>query len=112
PVSNPVDLWPAMERHATGNIDVMAQALTAVLADPQVDAVLLHAFVGNFRILFDIEDLAQQTNAAGKPAFIWLLGKREEAFRCYTAARDLGVPVFSEIGRAAECMAAVFKGRN
>jgi len=112
PVSNPVDLWPAMERNVGGNVDVMGQALTAVLADPQVDAVLLHAFVGSFRILFDIKDLAQQTNAAGKPAFIWLLGKREEVFRCYTEARDLGVPVFSEIGRAVECMAAVFTGKG
>ncbi|HEY5496997.1 MAG TPA: CoA-binding protein [Syntrophales bacterium] len=112
PVSNPVDLWPAMERHAGGEVDVIGQALRAVLADSQVDAVLLHAFVGNFRIRFDIKDLAQQINAAGKPAFIWLLGKREEAFQFYNEARTLGIPVFSEIGRAIECMAAVFKGRE
>jgi acetyltransferase len=112
PVSNPVDLWPALERHAGGKVDVISQALTAVLADSRVDAILLHAFVGNFRILFDINDLAQQINAAHKPAFIWLLGKREEAFNFYNEARTLGIPVFSEIGRAIECMAAVFKKRE
>jgi len=109
PVSNPVDLWPAMERNVGGEVNVFGQALMAVLADPRVDAVLIHAFVGSFRILFDIKDLAKQTNAAGKPAFVWLLGKREEAFRCFNEGRDLGVPVFSELGRAIECMAAVFK---
>jgi len=112
PVSNPVDLWPAMERLAGGDVDVFAQALKAVFADSQVDAVLLHAFVGNFRIRFDIKDLAQQVKDAGKPAFIWLLGRRDDAFQICNEARDLGVPVFPELGRAIECMAAVFKGRK
>ena len=112
PVSNPVDLWPALERHAGGKVDVIGQALRVVLADSQVDAVFLHAFVGNFRILFDINNLAQQITTAGKPAFIWLLGKREEAFQFYNEARGLGIPVFSEIDRAIECMAAVFKKRE
>jgi acetyltransferase len=111
PVSNPVDLWPAMERHVGGDVDIIGQALKAVFADDQVDTVLIHAFAGSFRILFDMKDLAQQVKGAGKPAFIWLLGKREEAFQCYNEARELGVPVFSEIGRAVECMAAVFRGR-
>lgn len=45
PVSNPVDLWPAMEKHLASGRDMCSEALEAVLADPAVDAVLLHVFV-------------------------------------------------------------------
>ena len=108
PVSNPVDLWPAMERHAGDEVDVISEALAAAFADPQVDAVFIHAFVGNFRIRLDLEDVARQVKAAGKPVFIWLLGRRDDAFQFQVRARELGIPVFPELGRAVECMAAVF----
>jgi acyl-CoA synthetase (NDP forming) len=50
PVANPVDLWPAMEKHAATDVNIYSEALRAVLDDPGVNAVLLHIFVGNFRI--------------------------------------------------------------
>ncbi len=111
PVNNPVDLWPAMERHAGGDVAVISAALAAAFADPQVDAVFIHAFVGNFRIRLDLEDVARQTKAAGKPVFIWLLGRRDDAFQFQVRARELGIPVFPELGRAVECMAAVFRSK-
>jgi len=112
PVSNPVDLWPAIEKHGGTNIDVYSMALKAVLDDPNVDAVFIHTFAGNFRIGLNIADLAEQTRAAGKPAFVWLLGRHEEAFRFKEAALSLGIPVFQEISRAVECLAAVFHQKN
>ncbi len=111
PVSNPVDLWPAMERHAEDEVDVINEALAAAFADPQVDAVFIHAFVGNFRIRLDLEDVSRQVKATGKPVFIWLLGRRDDAFQFQVRARELGIPVFPELGRAVECMAAVFGSR-
>jgi acyl-CoA synthetase (NDP forming) len=107
PVANPVDLWPAMEKHAASDVNIYSEALRSVLADTGVDAVLMHIFVGNFRIKVNIEDIAAQSRAAGKPVFIWLLGRREEAFQTQTAAREQGIPMFQELHRAVECLAAV-----
>lgn len=107
PVANPVDLWPAMEKHAAGDLNVYSEALRAALADPGVDAVLLHIFVGNFRIKVNLEDIAAQSRAAGKPVFVWMLGRREQSFQIQVAARQQGIPVFQELHRAVECLAAV-----
>ena len=113
PVSNPVDLWPAMEKNAATEVDLYSETMKAVLADPAVDAVLLHVFVGNFRIRINLPDLAEQSRAAGKPIFIWLLGRRDEAYQFQLAARKEGVPVFQELYRAVECLRTVMnqKGR-
>lgn len=65
PVSNPVDLWPAMERHAGSRVDVYGTALKAVLRDPSVDSVFVHTYAGNIRIKLDIADLAEQSKNCG-----------------------------------------------
>lgn len=108
PVSNPVDLWPSIEKYSGGDIDVYSMALSAVLADPNVDAVFLHTFAGNFRIGLNMEDLAKQSRKAGKPVFVWLMGSHEEAFRFREEALSHDILVFHEISRAVECLAAVF----
>lgn len=112
PVNNPVDLWPSIEKHVGTNIDVFSDALAAVLADPNVDAVFVHTYAGNIRIGLDLADLANQARKIGKPVFIWLLGRRDEAFRFTEEALSLGVPVFHEVSRAVECFAAVFHQRK
>jgi acyl-CoA synthetase (NDP forming) len=111
PVSDPVDLWPALESHIGDDIDVYGRALEAVLADPGVDAVFLHTFAGNSRVRLDLADLARRIRASGKPVFIWQIGRRDHAFSFQKEALSLGIPVFSEIGRAAECIGAVLRGR-
>jgi acyl-CoA synthetase (NDP forming) len=112
PVANPVDLWPAMEKNAATDVDIYSEAMKAVLADPAVDAVLLHVFVGNFRIRINLPDLAQQSRTAGKPVFIWLLGRRDEAYSFQMAAREQGVPVFQELHRAVECLSIVMRRKK
>ncbi|HYA14696.1 MAG TPA: acetate--CoA ligase family protein [Syntrophales bacterium] len=108
PVSNPVDLWPSIEKNIDRGIDVYSKALSSVLHDPQVDAVFLHTFAGNLRIGINIEDIAEQSRKTGKPVFVWLMGRHEEAFRLKEEALSCGIPVFHEISRAVECLAAVF----
>jgi acetyltransferase len=108
PVGNPVDLWPAIEKHGGTNVDVYSAALSAVLSDPAVDAVFLHAFAGNFQLGINVTDIAEQARAAGKPVFVWLLGRQEEALRFKAEAVSSGIPVFQEISRAMECLAVVF----
>lgn len=112
PVSNPVDLWPSLEKHWGGEIDVYSAALKALLDDPNVDAVLINAFAGNIRLQLNIDDVASQRYASGKPVFIWLLGRREDAFRFKAEALSLGIPVFDELGRAVECLSAVLHRRK
>jgi acetyltransferase len=112
PVSNPVDLWPAMEKHGGTDIDVYSRALAAVLADPGVDAVVMHAFAGNLRLKLDIDDVARQRHGSGKPVFIWLLGRREEAFRFKIEALSYGIPVFTELHRTVECLSAAIHHRK
>jgi acetyltransferase len=112
PVSNPVDLWPAMERNAETGVDVTNLAIKAVLDDPHVDAILLHAYAGNIRIRMDLADAAKRCKAADKPLIIWLLGRRDEAYKFYLDALSNGVPVFQELYRAVECIAAVFQHKK
>lgn len=107
PVSNPVDLWPAMERH--GSIPVWEGALKAVLVDPGVDAVFFHLFVGGLAGTPDISHIAKIARVSGKPVFGWVLGRRKETYDFHVHCRALGIPVFREIGRAVECMAAVLR---
>ena len=109
--TNPVDIWPAMEKKLGTGIDVYGEAMKAVLADPGVDAVLLLGFAGNARLTFNLAAASAQAKAAGKPLFVWLLGQRDETFRFQKEALSLGVPAFPELYRAVECLAAIFRPR-
>jgi len=106
PLSNPVDLWPAVERN--GARKAFGTAMRAVCADPGVDGVLFHAFSGGFGLSPDMAEIIRISKSAGKPLFCWLLGEREAARDFQERAQDLGVPVFRDLHRAVECMAAVF----
>ncbi len=112
PVSNPVDLWPSIEKHAGTDVVVFSMALKAVLDDPGVDAVLFHAFAGNPWLNINIDDVARQRDASGKPVFIWLLGRREEAFLFRIESLSYRIPVFEELYRAVECLSAMFNRRQ
>jgi len=105
PVSNPVDLWPAVEIH--GRKKAFTKAFEAVCADPGVDAVLFHAFVGGDAFRPDISSLVEMAGRAGKPLFGWVMGKRSEAHKLQLQAKKLGLPVFGELYRTVECMAVV-----
>jgi acetyltransferase len=105
PVSNPVDLWPAVELH--GRKQAYTKAFQAVCTDPKVDAVLFHGFVGGDAFRPDISNLVEMAGQAGKPIFGWVMGNRTEAHKLQLQAKNLGLPVFGELYRAVECMAAV-----
>ena len=107
PVSNPVDLWPAVELN--GRKNVYKTAFQAVCSDPNVDAVLFHSFIGGIASEANITGLVEIARATAKPLFGWVMGKRDEVHEFRMHTRELGVPVFPELYRAVECMAAVFK---
>ncbi len=107
PVSNPVDLWPAVERQTGDGPDVVGRSLTALLGDPRVDAVFLHVFISNPRNRLDIADLSAQVRNAGKPLVAWVIGRRDDAHAFQKEALAQGIPAFPEISRAAECLAVI-----
>jgi acyl-CoA synthetase (NDP forming) len=112
PVSNPVDVWPAMEKNAQTDIDVYSATMKAVLTDPDVDAALLLAYTGSSRVPLNMVDLARQSQETGKPVFIWAIGHRDHEYKFFSEARKYGIPAFQELYRAVECMAAVFKRKT
>jgi acetate---CoA ligase (ADP-forming) len=107
PVSNPVDLWPAVERQTGDGPDVVGRSLTALLGDPGVDAVFLHVFISNPRNRLDIADLSTQVRNSGKPLVAWVIGRRDDAHAFQKEALIHGIPAFPEISRAAECLAVI-----
>ncbi|MEJ2166848.1 MAG: CoA-binding protein, partial [Desulfobacterales bacterium] len=109
PVSNPVDLWPAVELH--GRQKAYKQAFQAVCGDPNVDAVLFHGFVGGAASGIDMLKMVETARRAGKPLFGWVMGTRDAAHKFQMHAREVGLPVFGELYRAVECMAAVISRR-
>ncbi len=106
PVNNPVDLWPAVER--VGVDEAYGKAIAALCHDPGVDAVFAHAFAGGLIWHLNLQPIVQQARAAGKPILFWLIGSDGAARDFEKQARDLKVPVFRELSRAAECLAAIF----
>ncbi|HUH67185.1 MAG TPA: acetate--CoA ligase family protein [Syntrophales bacterium] len=112
PVKSPVDLWPAIEKHAGTNVDVYSEALATVLADPEVDAAFVHTFAGSFSIGLDMKKISEESRKARKPVFLWLLGRHEEVFQFQAEAVALGIPVFREISRAVECLTAAFNRKR
>jgi acyl-CoA synthetase (NDP forming) len=91
PASNPVDLWPAVELH--GRKKANNAAFQAVFADPDVDAVLFHSFVGGPSSRIDMSALVEMAGHSGKPLFGWLMGKRSETHQFQRNARELNLPV-------------------
>jgi acetyltransferase len=106
-----VDLWPAIEKHLGSAVDVYSRALAALLADPEVDAVFLHAYAGGSRFRLDLSEWARLSQSAAKPLFVWLLGHRDHLHAARQEALTLGIPIFSELSRAAECLAALLRKR-
>jgi acyl-CoA synthetase (NDP forming) len=109
PVSNPVDLWPAVEQN--GAQKVFSAAARATLADPGVDALFIHAFAGGFALEVDLTEIAAEARRRGKPVICWLLGAREPSRRFQVATQALGIPVLREIPRAVECIKTIFTPR-
>jgi acetyltransferase len=107
PPGNPLDLWPAMEQH--GPLKALSVALKAVGADPQVDGILLHAFVGGALSYVDLEESAKTARVAGKPLFCWVLGRNSQVLAFRESARQYRIPVYGELSRTVTCMAALFR---
>ncbi|BEQ14624.1 acetate--CoA ligase family protein [Desulfoferula mesophila] len=109
PPGNPVDLWPAMELHGPG--PTLDHAVQAVSRDPNVDMVLIHAFLGGTQGEVNLAQYRQILAYQGKSMFIWGLGLDQPVKQFEAQAQAQGVPAFGELARAVDCLAAVCQGR-
>lgn len=107
PPSNPVDLWPGVILNGTQK--TYGTAMEAVSADPNVDAVFIHCFVGGFDLEPDLAYLAAVARRATKPLLCWVSGAREHVYAFQREAEQLSVPVFREMLRGVECLSVLLR---
>ncbi len=105
PPSNPVDLWPGAILN--GPSKAFGAAMAAVVADPDVDAVFVHCFVGGFELEPDLAYLSKVARQADKPLICWISGEREQVYAFQHEAEQLSVPVFREMLRGVECLSVL-----
>ena len=110
PVNNPIDIWPAVEKNLKAKINVVKEALRALLSDPAVDAALFFGVLGNPRVAINLADFVEEMRVSGKPIFCSFLGNRDLTYRCQLEARSLNLPVYPDLYRVVECLALIFKG--
>jgi acetyltransferase len=106
PIKNPVDYWPAMEKH--GPAVTYKHAIEVLHDDPEVDGIIVHLFAGFGMWFLNMKEIMAGIKEPRKPILFWLIGpkKGEEATRM--ALEETGWPVFHEIHRAVRVMASLF----
>lgn len=106
PIKNPVDYWPAMEKH--GPAVTYRHAIEVLHNDPEVDGIIVHLFAGFGMWFLNMKEIMAGIKEPRKPILFWLIGpkKGEEATRM--ALEEMGWPVFHEIHRAVRVMASLF----
>ncbi|MCF8033024.1 MAG: acetate--CoA ligase family protein [Desulfarculaceae bacterium] len=112
PPSNPVDLWPAMEQH--GVSETLERAAAIVAEDPGVDLLFMHSFLGAQSSSHNLKGIQDNLKAKGKALAFWSLGLDEPIKLFQQKAIEAGVPLFGELARAVDCVAAAsaWRGKN
>ncbi|MCB2227594.1 MAG: acetate--CoA ligase family protein [Desulfarculaceae bacterium] len=110
PPSNPVDLWPAMELH--GGSETLHRAVEIVAQDPGVDLMFVHSFLGAASKGMDLEAMRAAAHGGGKALAFWGLGLTEPMKEFEGQALAGGVPLFGEMARAVDCLAAAARWRK
>jgi acetyltransferase len=110
PVNNPVDFWPAMEKH--GPEITYREGLAALLEDPGVDAIIVHVFAGFGVWFLDMEKLFEGLNETRKPVLFWVMGHEQGYQPTRLALEGMGFPAFNEIQRVVRVLAGIFEFRD
>ncbi len=107
PVNNPVDFWPAMEKH--GPEITYREGLAALLNDPGVDAIIVHLFAGFGVWFLDMEKILSGLPRPCKPILFWVMGHEKGFQATRLAIEKQGFPVFNEIQRVVRVLAGLFE---
>jgi acetyltransferase len=107
PIKNPVDYYPAMEKH--GPALAYKHAIEALHDDPEVDGVIVHLFAG-FGIWFlDMKEILSNIQKPCKPILFWLIGPEKGREPTRLDLEEQGWPTFLEIERTVKVMASLFE---
>ncbi len=107
PINNPVDYYPAMEKH--GPTLAYKHAIATLLDDPNVDGMIVHLFAG-FGIWFlDMKDILSNIQKPCKPILFWLIGPEKGREPTRLTLEEEGWPTFLEIHRTVKVMASLFE---
>jgi acetyltransferase len=107
PVKNPVDYWPAMEKHGPSKSYI--HAMEALHDDPEVDGLIVHVFAGFGLWALRMKEIMSGMKSSKKPMVFWLLGPEKAREPTRLALEEEGWPTFSEINRTVRVMASVFE---
>jgi len=113
PVKNPVDYYPAMEKH--GPILAYKHAIEALHDDPEVDGLIVHLFAGFGIWSLNMKEILSSIKKSRKPILFWLIGPEKGREPTRLALEEEGWPTFFEIHRTVRVMASLFeqsKGRS
>ncbi len=107
PVKNPVDYWPATEKH--GPALAYKHGIEALHDAPEVDGMIVHLFAG-FGIWFlDMKEIMSVIKEPRKPILFWLIGPEKGREVTRVALEGEGWPTFYEIHRTVKVMANLFE---
>jgi acyl-CoA synthetase (NDP forming) len=107
PVKNPVDYYPAMEKH--GPTLSYKHAIEALLNDPNVDSMIVHLFAGFGIWSLDMKNILSGIQKPCKPILFWLIGPEKGREPTRLALEEEGWPTFLEINRTVKVMASLFE---
>jgi acyl-CoA synthetase (NDP forming) len=110
PVNNPVDFWPAMEKH--GPEITYREGLAALVNDPGVDGIIVHLFAGFGVWFLDMEKILSGLPRPCKPILFWVMGHEKGFQATRLSIEKQGFPVFNEIQRVVRVLAGILGGRE
>lgn len=106
PVKNPVDYWPATEKH--GPSLAYKHAIETLHNAPEVDALIVHLFTGFGIWSLNMKEIMSVIKGCRKPILFWLLGPEKSREVTRIALEEEGWPTFYEIHRTVRVMASFF----
>lgn len=107
PVKNPVDYYPAMEKH--GPILAYKHAMEALHDDSEVDGIIVHLFAGFGIWSLNMKEILPSIKKSQKPILFWLIGPEKGREPTRLALEEEGLPTFYEIHRMVKVMASLFE---
>jgi acyl-CoA synthetase (NDP forming) len=107
PVKNPVDYYPAMEKH--GPVLAYKHAIEALHDDPEVDGMIVHLFAGFGIWSLNMKEILSSIRKPSKPILFWLIGPEKGREPTRLALEEEGWPTFLEIHRTVRVMASLFE---
>jgi acyl-CoA synthetase (NDP forming) len=107
PVKNPVDYYPAMEKH--GPVLAYKHAIEALHDDPEVDGMIVHLFAGFGICSLNMKEILSSIRKPCKPTLFWLIGPEKGRESTRLALEEEGWPTFLEIHRTVRVMASLFE---